>query len=721
MLRLVVLLIVAVLPFSSEAREGMWLPMLIDDFNIGEMQEMGFKLSAADVYAVNAASMKDAVVRFGNGCTGGVISAEGLIITNNHCANSAIQKLSSIENDYLTAGFWASSREEELPNEGLTVSILRSMKDVTALVLSGVNDSIRESARQRIIASNIDSISNNAVKDLHYQAVVEPFYSGNRYYLFVYEVFKDIRLVGAPPAGIGDFGGESDNWMWPRHTGDFALFRIYADESNRAADFSPTNVPYKPAHYFPVSLEGVEEGDFAMVLGFPAKTSQYVPSYHVSMLADLVYPKMIELRDAKLDIMDRHIVQDQKIRLQYAAKHSAVANSFKRWKGEIRGLKMLGGVDMKQQYEAGFNTWLNSDSMRIVSYGNILSEYSKLYKALSKYRLAHDYMLELIGYTGIETLKFAGSFERLATLVDAEEVDEDAVEMEKLHLREQAEKHFKDFSRAIDMEICISMFEMMEMDLPQEFRPSFLSTIKNQYKGDYSSFVKALFDNTLFDKHNDVSKFIDKFDKRKVKELKADPAFAIYTDMRNIYYKDINTRYIRINSRIDSLNRVYINALMEYDKERHFYPDANSTLRLSYGEVMGYEPSDGIVYSYFTTLDGVIEKEDPDNYDYRVPEKLKELYHAGDFGQYGMGGTVPVCFVSTNHTTGGNSGSPVLNDRGELIGLNFDRAWDGIMSDMIFNPHLSRNISVNMRYVLFIIDKYAGSAYLFDEMTIVGD
>lgn len=467
-LKAISLVLLLCLGIQARAGEGMWIPVLVGEMNIGEMRERGFEVTAEDIYAVNQASLTDAIVRFGNGCTGGLISDKGLIITNHHCGNSYIQQHSSVEHDYLTNGFVARSLDEELPNEELTVTFLRRMEDVTERVLAGVNDDCNEAERAKQVRANINTIVAEAKKDTHYEAAVESFYYGNQYFLFVYEIFNDVRLVFAPPAGIGDFGAEEDNWTWPRHTGDFSLFRVYANSENKPSEYSTGNVPYKPEYHFRVSTEGVKEGDPTMVLGYPAVTTQYVPSYHIEMLRDLIYPKVVEIRDAKLDVINRYVEDDIKIRIQYAAKHSAIANSWKRWKGELKGFESLRAVDRKRDYETRFNEWVAQDPARKDKYGNVVSEYEAIYGEFGKYRMAREYLLEVMGARGIEAIWLAGQFERLLQLIEQGK-DADQINEEKDFLKDLLDKHYKDYSKDVDRDIAVKLVEMMDNDLKGEF------------------------------------------------------------------------------------------------------------------------------------------------------------------------------------------------------------------------------------------------------------
>lgn len=704
----------------ARAGEGMWIPLLLGELNLVEMQEKGFELTAEDVYSVNAASMKDAVVVFGGGCTGSLISEEGLLITNHHCGYSAIQRHSSVEHDYLTNGFWAMSREEELPNEGLKATFLRSMEEVTASVLKGVTSEMTEEQRREVIAANSVALMEEAVAGTHFTARVESFFAGNQYFLFVNEVFDDVRLVGAPPSAIGKFGGDTDNWMWPRHTGDFALFRVYANENNAPSAYAETNVPYQPRHYFPVSSEGVKEGDFTMVFGYPGSTAQYVPSWHLQMLTETVYPQLIRLRDEKLEVMRHHIERDRAVRIQYAAKHASVSNSWKRWRGEIRGLEILDAVNKKQEQEAAFRRWLESDAVMHAAYGSLLEQYARVYARMETMQLGRDYLLELIGRTGMETLRLAGSFSPLLTMTDASEPDKEALKVEKERLLLALDAHFKDFHQPLDVEMTVVLLKRMREDLPAELQSDVFALIDKKFGGDVDAFVSDLFQKTMFTDRAALVELLQDASAKKLQVLRKDPSYRLYARLSLIYHNQIVPEYSRLRAGLDSLDRHYMRALQDFEPERRFYPDANFTLRVSYGQVRGYEARDAVDFRYYTTIDGIIEKNNPEIYDYDVPARLQDLYAQGDFGDYAREGHLPVCFVASNHTTGGNSGSPVVNSRGHLIGVNFDRAWEGVMSDLMFNPDQCRNISVDMRYVLFIIDKFAGAAYLFDEMEIIG-
>jgi len=718
MTKRILLTLVAALFLQTFARadEGMWIPMLLKKYNIEQMQDLGFKLSAEDVYSVNEACLKDAVVIFGRGCTGELISDKGLIVTNHHCGYGQIQYHSSVENDYLTNGFWAMSQEEELVNPNLSVTFLKRMDDVTAQVLEGVEEKMTAEERNKVIKKNIKNIKAAAVKDTHYKAVLKPFFSGNQYFLFINEVFTDVRLVGAPPSAIGKFGGDTDNWMWPRHTGDFSMFRIYADKDNKPAEYSSDNVPYTPAQHFPVSLKGVNEGDFTMVFGYPGSTYQYVPSYHLKMLTETVNPKLIDVRTEKLAIMNRFQEADPAVRIKYAAKNARISNSWKRWIGENRGLEILDAISKKQSFEADFNVWAKANAPE---HNELLAKYKKVYTAYTNYNLTYGYYREMIRSNGMEIAALAGQMEALKALYEGEEVDESAIAKAKKKLIERSKLFFKDYYRPLDKEISAKLLSMYAENIDAAFQPDVYLTINGKYKGNVQKYVDDLYAKSIFDDEDAVIAFINDFSVKSIKKFVKDPAFILNKSFVEVYTNKVYPQLKKYKMELADLDKAYMAAQMKFKSDKVFYPDANFTLRVSYGQVKGYDARDAVEYKHFTTLEGIMEKDNPDIYDYRVPAKLKELYKNKDYGRYEVDGTVPVCFVATNHTTGGNSGSPVLNADGHLIGINFDRAWEGVMSDLMFNPEQCRNISLDMRYVLFIVDKMAGAGYLLEEMTIV--
>ncbi len=712
----VILILLSLQANSTKPDEGMWIPMLIEKYNIHLMQEKGFMLTAEDIYSINKASMKDAVMRFGGGCTAEFISPEGLIITNHHCGYSRIQSHSSLDHDYLTDGFWAMSEQEELPNPGLTVTILKRMEDVTERALDGTTDEMDFEERERIISYNIKNIVAEASKGNHYEISVKPFFMGNQYFMFVDEIFRDVRLVGAPPSSIGKFGGDTDNWIWPRHTGDFSLFRVYADRNNNPAEYSPANVPYKPHFYFPISLKGISEGDFTMVIGYPGSTYQYVSSYHIDMVKNRIYPPMIDVRAIKIRVIDEAMESDPLIRIKYSAKKANISNSWKKWTGEILGLEKMKSIELEREFEGRLLQWISSDSSRLRKYGSVFPAFREIYPPLGEYMLANGFTNEVMN--GIESITLARNLKSLSDLVEAKG-NPDEIRNLKKKLVEYSETFFKDYDNPTDRKLFVAMMTIYGHALDNKWQiPQYLM-IRDACRGDFEDLAEKLFSTSVFTDKLRFTRFIDDFDSRSVKKLKKDVFYILSNGAAEMTGSRIRPELNRLNAELQKQNRLYMKAQMEFQNDDVLYPDANSTLRVSFGQISGYYPRDAVYYKHYTTLSGIIEKDNPDVYDYDVPEKLKELYVAKDYGKYGSDGQINVCFIANNHTTGGNSGSPVLNDKGHLIGVNFDRGWEGVASDMAYNPDLSRNISLDIRFALFIIDKFAGAGYLLKEMTLI--
>jgi len=715
---LIIWLLLSILLIPAiKADEGMWIPLLIEKYNIKLMQEKGFKLSAEDIYSVNKACMKDAIVQFGGGCTGEVISADGLLITNHHCGYGQIQKHSTLDHDYLTNGFWAMSKVEELPNPGLSVTFLKRMEDVTDKVMDGVKEGMLDADRDNLIKSNISAITKNVTEETGYSASVRPFYMGKQYFLFVNESFRDIRLVGAPPSAIGKFGGETDNWIWPRHTGDFSLFRIYADKDNKPADFSKTNVPYKPLYHFPISLKGIKEGDFTMVFGYPGTTSEYVPSYHIDMVKNAINPKMIGIRTKKIEIMEAAMNSDPMIRIQYSAKKSGLANSWKKWIGETQGLEKMGTIAKKEEFENRLTSWINSENSRVIKYGNLLSQYKELYKKLGEYSLVNSYTNEVFFNSGAEAVGFARNIKALAETIK-NKVGDDEINGMKTKLIESARSFFQNYNQATDKKLFVAVMGLYGQYLDIKWQAPEYVKFNNSCKGNFSAIADKLYDKSVFTDEARFRTFVSGFNSSSINKLDKDVFYLLSVNAGDFLATNVRPELVRLNDELQKLNRDYMSAQMEFEKDRVFYPDANSTLRVTYGTVKGYFSKDAIYFTYYTTLKGIMEKDNPEIYDYNVPEKLRQLYRTKDYGRYIQDGEVPVCFLANNHTSGGNSGSPVINADGQLIGVNFDRAWEGVASDLSYNPEQSRNISLDIRYALFIIDKFAGAGYLLKEMTI---
>jgi hypothetical protein len=703
---------------KSAPDEGMWIPLLIEKYNIRTMQEKGFRLSAEDIYSINKACMKDAVLSFGGGCTGEMISGEGLLITNHHCGYGQIQRHSTLEHDYLTNGFWAMNQSEELPNPGLTVTFLKRMEDVTTGVLAGVTPQMGAEEREKLIAANINNIRAKAVEGTWYTAYVRPFYMGNQYFLFVNETFRDVRLVGAPPSAIGKFGGETDNWVWPRHTGDFSLFRVYAGKDNKPADYSKSNVPYKPLYHFPISLKGVKEGDFTMVFGYPGTTYQYVPSHYIEMVKNYINPKMIEIRTAKIDIMEEAMASDPLVRIKYSAKKSGIANSWKKWIGELQGLEKMNTIEKKKSYEARITEWLNADQKRKSTYGHILPSYEELYSKLKVYNLVNSYTNDVFFSYGAEAVAFARNIIPLAAMLEKGS-EQAAINEAKVSVINASAEFFRNYDLPTDMKLFATVMSMYGEKLPPEWQAPEYIKLRTEWKGDFRAAAEKYYARSVFTDEARFKAFVNNLTVSQLKKFKKDPFYMLATGVTGYIAANVRDRITEINTELQSLNQLYMRAQMEFDSNRLFYPDANSTLRVSYGNIMGYDSRDAVYFRHYSTLKGIIEKDNPEIYDYDVPDKLKELYLTKNFGKYTQDGEVPVCFIANNHTTGGNSGSPVINAEGHLIGINFDRAWEGVASDMAFNPQQSRNISLDIRFALFIIDKFAGAGYLINEMTLV--
>jgi hypothetical protein len=692
------------------ADEGMWLPSLLGQQKLDEMRKKGLKLTAEDLYSINQSSLKDAIVLFGRGCTGAIVSDEGLLLTNHHCGFGSIQRHSAIDHDYLTDGFWAMNQEEELANPGLTVTLLVRMEDVSDKVLAGVRDGMTEADRQKAIDEASKSIVAEAIKETHYLAEVRPLFNGNQYFLYVTEVFKDVRLVGAPPSAIGNFGGDTDNWTWPRHTGDFSVFRIYADSNNLPADYAKSNFPYHPKKSLAISLNGVDKGDFTMVYGFPARTQEYLPSFMVELISEDSNPEKIAIRREKLDIMGSAMNADPEVRIQYASKYAGVANYWKKWLGESKGLQRFEAVEKKEAFEKEFQSWADT---KTGSYSGILPAYKKLTETLKPYQLWIDKFSE--APWSLELFRLASGYRNLAAM---KKPSGEELKKEVDRLKSGIPAFFKDYDKATDKKLFIAMLEHFRRSVSQAQWPDIYHEIGSKFNGDISAYADWVYEKSVFVSRDRLIEFMDDYSSGKTKKMTDDPVFHAMMSFYNKYMADYAGTFQKLMITQDSLQRIYMKAIIEMENKRVLYPDANSTLRISYGVVNDYSPQDGVFYDFQTTLDGIMEKDNPDIYDYRVPERLKELYRLKDYGRYGQNGTMNICFTAANHTTGGNSGSPVLNANGELIGLNFDRNWEGTMSDIMYDPDMCRNIVLDIRYCLFIMDKYAGAGHLVGEMKI---
>ena len=695
------------------AKEGMWIPILLEKYNLAEMQEMGFKLTAQDIYDVNNASMKDAVVIFGGGCTGELISDEGLLITNYHCGYYNIQSHSSVENDYLTDGFWAMNKDEELANKRLSVSFLEYMKDVSGEVFEGT-ENLSDDEKQKKIKENIARIKKDADVDGKLRTSVKPLFYGNQYFLYVYKIYTDVRLVGAPPSAIGKFGGDTDNWMWPRHTGDFSLFRIYADKNNEPAKYSPDNVPYKPKKFFPISMKGVQPNDFTMVFGYPGSTMQYWPTQAVDITMNQRDPDRIKIRDKKLEIIGADMNADTKVRIQYSAKHAGISNSWKKWQGEIKGLNRLNAIDKKLAYEDNFKEWAIKNGTWETEYKDVFEAFETNYRMYEKYVRASDYYSEIV-FRGVELFRLA----RLANAIvnNLEMKQTEKVDAGRKSMVKYLPGFLKNFNQPTDEKLFAELLPMLISDVDHEFLPTDFIELMN--KTDNNKLVEKVYRKSILTDIDKLKKLLESGSDKQILKLRKDPIVALYNSFKLKNETDISPKLKAATKEITASMKKYMAGIMVMQKGKALYPDANFTLRVSYGKVEGFNPKDGVIYKHYTTLSGIMEKDNPAIYDYDVPDRLKELYKTKDYGKYTVDGEVPVCFTASNHTTGGNSGSPVVNGNGELIGVNFDRCWEGTMSDIMFDPDRCRNIAIDIRYALFIIDKFAGAGYLLDEMDLV--
>lgn len=695
------------------ADEGMWLPFLLKQLNESDMKKNGCKLSAKDIYDVNNASLKDAIVHFGGGCTAEIISDKGLLLTNHHCGYGAIANHSTVDKDYLTNGFWAMNQADELPNGGLTATLIQRIEDVTTSINNGITAKMNEKQRDSVQLANSKQLIETATKGTKYEAFVRPFFYGNQYILFVTLTYKDVRLVGAPPSFIGKFGGDTDNWVWPRHTGDFSVFRIYADKNNEPAEYSKDNVPYKPKKSLTISLKSVNEGDFTMVYGFPGRTQEYLFSDAVEINMNQSDPDRVALRDKRLTIMNKYMKANDTTRIAYASNYASVANYWKKWMGEMQGLKKFDAVTKKKDFEKKFIELLSSDPAEKEKFNKVFDEFHKLYAEYKIYQKQNDYLMECI--LGINAFTAARAAEKMVTTVKKYPPESAAKEMNRYSA--DMEKFFQGYSKGMDRDICAAMLEMYANGVDKKLRVPALDSLFTAHNNNYAAIADKIYAECVF---VNKGKFLPALKKGSYKDLENDIVFKLWKSISAYYAANVTPAASAIEGKLLELYKQYVDKLTKVYKDKKFYPDANSTLRVAYGKVKSYKPRDGVVYTHFTTLDGMMEKEDPNNDDFIIFPKLKELHSKKDYGRYAdKDGTLHISFIASNHTTGGNSGSPVLNAKGELIGTNYDRVWEGTMSDIMFNPDICRNIILDVHYTLFVIDKYAGAGYLLNEMKIV--
>jgi hypothetical protein len=709
------IIIVLLLCLSSlRAGEGMWLPQLLKMLNEKEMKSMGMKITADDIYNINKGSLKDAIVHFGGFCTSEVISAEGLLLTNHHCGYEAIQSHTTLQNNLIKNGFWAKTKKDELPNAGLTATFIDRIDDVTSRVLAGLDGNMTPKDRQAKIDANIADVRKSFTLESYQDVIIRSFFDGNQYFAFVTTMYKDVRLVGAPSESIGKFGADTDNWVWPRHTGDFSLFRIYAGKDNKPADYSKDNVPYVPKHFLPISMDGVAEGDFTMVFGFPGRTQQYLPSYAVSQILESINPARIKIREEALSIMDKYMRANEAIKIKYASKYASIANYWKKWVGESQGLKQTNAVDKKKKYEKEFRSKLPKGS----PYSNLLPELEKYYADINKLAIAREYFGEL--QRNVEIMGYISSVRRLMNTLDKN--GKDAYREQLAPFKESTKEFYKDLETKIDREKLGVLMALYVKGVDKAYVPGFLERLAPGVSDEeyYQNYALIQYSNSVFNDEQRVNQLFS-MDPEQVREtLKTDPMYEMVSNWTDFYNRVVAAPYNDIKREIDSRQELYTKAQLEAFKERRFYPDANSTMRVTYGKVEGYKPKDAVYYEPITYLDGILEKYIPGDYEFDLQPTMLDLYRKKDYGPYADNtGKLPVCFIGSNHTTGGNSGSPAIDANGNLIGLNFDRVWEGTMSDINYDVSICRNIMVDARYILWVIDKYAGAGHLVEEMKLV--
>jgi hypothetical protein len=698
--------------FIAKADEGMWLPQLLGKLNESRMKSLGMKISAEDIYSINKGSLKDAIVSFGGFCTGEIISSKGLVLTNHHCGFDAIQNHSTLEKNYIRDGFWSKTNADEIPNKGLFATFIVRIDDVSAAALVGITSSMSEAERMAAIDKNLQQINKDAKKEATQKSFTRGFFEGNQYYLFVTETYNDVRLVGAPPSAIGNFGKDTDNWVWPRHTGDFSMFRIYASKDNKPADYSADNVPFTPKKSLNISVDGIAENDFTMVFGFPGRTTEYLYSAAVEQIRTVNDPAKIAIRDKALNIIDGFMRKDEGIKIQYAAKYAGIQNAYKKWQGEVLGLTRTDGVGRKKTQELEFQKRVNANPSLKEKYGSLLQTLEAGYNDIKSLGLARDYYQEIVSKIEVFTI-----VAQLNTLASAYEKNgQKGFDETKPKVKAMLEDFMKEFNPTVDKKLFEGLMEMYVKNQPEKYVSPMA---KNLFGSDITVASDVFYLDERLTNLAKLNSLIDGKPEDLVGFMKENTTIALQKDLLSTYQTSVQKDLTGVQNRITLAQRTYMQAQMDVFKEKTFFPDANSTLRVTFGKVQGYKPKDGAYYDFKTDLDGVMEKYKPGDYEFDVPEKLRMLHKNKDYGQYGVAGKMPVCFIATNHTTGGNSGSPALDAYGNLIGLNFDRVWEGTMSDINYDASICRNIMVDIRYVLFIVDKFAGATRLVEEMKLV--
>lgn len=700
----------------SIADEGMWLPFLLNQVTMDKMQEMGLQLSAEEIYSINQSSLKDAIVIFGGGCTGEVISDKGLLLTNMHCGYRQVQSHSTVENDYLKDGFWAHEFKDELPNPGLTVSFLVKVEDVSEKVNSQLNESMSESIRNQKIKTLGNEFAKKAVEGTHYQSVFKSYYGGNQFYVLVYEVYKDIRLVANPPVSVGDFGSLTDNWMWPRHKADFSIFRVYTGPDGKPAEYSSENIPLKPKHHLPISLKGVQTDDFAMILGNPGSTERFMTRFGIEELMEIDHPNRIKIRGAKLQIMNETMAISPAHRIMYAAKYKGASNYWKYSVAQMEGFERNNVLDQRKKLEKEFVSWVSQNKDRENKYEETLNLIEDAYDARKEFANASQYINETMR-RGPETIGFAGRSIDLYNELNKEKSKRDKKTIKNLidKLASYGKQYYRDYDLKTDQKIAAVLFEILKNDLDIKYYPDYFISALGKYNQNIENLVVDLYAKSIFADEDAFNKFIKN---PKIEVLAEDAIFKLNLSIEE-KYNDLYAQSRKYDEQLAKGQRLFIQGVMEMQEGDSFYPDANFTMRLTYGKVGGYSPRNAIYYKHYTTLAGVMEKEDPNNYEFIVPEKLKKLYKAKDYGHYAYGDEMHVCFTTNNDITGGNSGSPVMNEKGELIGLAFDSNWEGMTGDIEFEEEMQKTVCTDIKYIVWLLEKFMGAQRIIDELTFV--